>query len=255
MTTDPLRVSASPPRATGSGSRAVFERGLDTTSGLGFVRERLALLAKTLFLVSFGFYLFLLASMVLIGGARSSPSCARPSRWDISAPASTMAVLWLLASRARLSVAEPRHAGCRQLHRGRWFSLAHDDRGRGADSADAAGADGHRDGPRHPDALQAGAHHVAFGPGLRSDRRRVHRAPSPHGVPARVQPGLSEAAHDASTPSSGASWGPRWRPSSRGSCTDCGSRSPRRPSWGSTCWRRRSAGAGWARCGARATAC
>jgi len=40
---------------------------------LDFVRERLALVGKTLFLVSFGFYLFLLASMVLVGGARSSP--------------------------------------------------------------------------------------------------------------------------------------------------------------------------------------
>jgi hypothetical protein len=51
-------------------SRAVLlERGLDTSNGLGFVRERLALVGKTLFLVSFGFYLFLLASMVLVGGA------------------------------------------------------------------------------------------------------------------------------------------------------------------------------------------
>ncbi len=88
MTTDPLRVSASPPRATGSGSRAVFERGLDTTSGLGFVRERLALLAKTLFLVSFGFYLFLLASMVLIGGASFVAVVRATGRArDISAPA------------------------------------------------------------------------------------------------------------------------------------------------------------------------
>ena len=47
----------------------MLERGLDTSSGLDFVQERLALLAKTLFLVSFGFYLFLLASMVLVGGA------------------------------------------------------------------------------------------------------------------------------------------------------------------------------------------
>ena len=33
----------------------LLERGLDSSSGLGFVRERLALLGKTLFLVSFGF--------------------------------------------------------------------------------------------------------------------------------------------------------------------------------------------------------
>jgi hypothetical protein len=47
----------------------LLERGLDSSSGLGFVRERLALLGKTLFLVLFGFYLFLLASLTLIGGA------------------------------------------------------------------------------------------------------------------------------------------------------------------------------------------
>jgi hypothetical protein len=33
------------------------------------VRERLALVGKTLFLVSFGFYLFLVGSLVLVGGA------------------------------------------------------------------------------------------------------------------------------------------------------------------------------------------
>lgn len=49
-------------------SRAVLlGRGLDTSHGLGFVRERVTLVGKTLFLVSFGFYLFLLASMVLVG--------------------------------------------------------------------------------------------------------------------------------------------------------------------------------------------
>ena len=41
-------------------------RGLDTSNGLVFVRERLALVGKTLFLVSFAFYLFLLASMTLV---------------------------------------------------------------------------------------------------------------------------------------------------------------------------------------------
>jgi hypothetical protein len=54
---------------TASHTRAVLERGLDTSSGLDFVRKRLALQGKTLFLVSFGFYLFLLANMVLVGGA------------------------------------------------------------------------------------------------------------------------------------------------------------------------------------------
>ena len=47
---------------------AVLERGLDTSNGLDFVRERLALVGKTLFLVSFGFYLFLLATQLTTSG-------------------------------------------------------------------------------------------------------------------------------------------------------------------------------------------
>src|SRR5918997_1367983 len=69
MTLNPLPMSASPTAPRGSRTAAVLERGLDTSNGLDFVRERLALVGKTLFLVSFGFYLFLLASMVLVGGA------------------------------------------------------------------------------------------------------------------------------------------------------------------------------------------
>jgi serine/threonine-protein kinase len=95
MTTGP-RVSASP--------SAVFERGLDTTSGLGFVRERLALLGKTLFLVSFGFYLFLLASLTLIGGAPFLAVVRGPVALGHLCASLTMASLWLLASRARLSL-------------------------------------------------------------------------------------------------------------------------------------------------------
>ncbi|HEU4955624.1 MAG TPA: serine/threonine-protein kinase, partial [Gemmatimonadales bacterium] len=102
MTTDPLRSSAVPTRATES--RAVFERGLDTTSGLGFVRERLALLGKTLFLVSFGFYLFLLASLTLIGGAPFVAVVRGPVALGHLCASLTMALLWLLAGRARLSL-------------------------------------------------------------------------------------------------------------------------------------------------------
>ena len=62
-------MSASPTRTAVTGSGTLLEGGLDTSNGLDFVRERVALVGKTLFLVSFGFYLFLLASMVLVGGA------------------------------------------------------------------------------------------------------------------------------------------------------------------------------------------
>src|SRR3954469_16590881 len=77
----------------------LLERGLDTSNGLGFLRERLALVGKTLFLVSFGFYLFLLASMTLVGGAPFTAGVTRPVALGHLAASLTMALLWLLASR------------------------------------------------------------------------------------------------------------------------------------------------------------
>ncbi|HET6798676.1 MAG TPA: serine/threonine-protein kinase [Gemmatimonadales bacterium] len=81
-------------------TRAVLlERGLDTSNGLSFVRERLALVGKTLFLVSLGFYLFLLASMVLAGGAPFVAVVTNPVALGHLAASCTMGLLWLLASR------------------------------------------------------------------------------------------------------------------------------------------------------------
>ena len=88
---------------TASQARAVLERGLDTSSGLDFVRKRLALQGKTLFLVSFGFYLFLLANMVLVGGAPFVAVVRGPVALGHLCASWTMGLLWLLASRARLS--------------------------------------------------------------------------------------------------------------------------------------------------------
>jgi serine/threonine-protein kinase len=85
----------------------VLERGLDTSSGLSFVRERLALMAKTLFLVSFGFYLFLLASLVLVGRAPFGAVVTGPAALGHLAASSTMGLVWLLASRTRLSFQHP----------------------------------------------------------------------------------------------------------------------------------------------------
>ena len=101
---DPPAALASPTRPTDSNARALLERGLDSSSGLGFVRERLALLGKTLFLVSFGFYLFLLASLTLIGGAPFVAVVRGPVALGHLCASLTMALLWLLASRARLSL-------------------------------------------------------------------------------------------------------------------------------------------------------
>jgi len=99
----PLGMSASPTRPAKSGTGAVLERGLDTSNGLDFVRERLALVGKTLFLVSFGFYLFLLASMVLAGGAPFVAVVKGPVALGHLAASWTMGLLWLVARRARLS--------------------------------------------------------------------------------------------------------------------------------------------------------
>jgi eukaryotic-like serine/threonine-protein kinase len=90
-------------RPAGSGTGAILERGLDTSNGLDFVRERLALVAKTLFLVSFAFYLFLLASMVLVGGAPFVAVVKGPVAVGHLAASWTMGLLWFLESRLRLS--------------------------------------------------------------------------------------------------------------------------------------------------------
>jgi eukaryotic-like serine/threonine-protein kinase len=86
-----------------SATAAVLEQGLDTSNGLDFVRERLALVGKTLFLVSFGFYLFLLASMVLAGGVPFVAVVKQPVAFGHLAASWTMGLLWVLARRARLS--------------------------------------------------------------------------------------------------------------------------------------------------------
>jgi hypothetical protein len=81
----------------------VLDRGLDTSNGLDFVRERLALVGKTLFLVSFAFYVFLLGSMVLGGGARFDAVVTSPVAMGHLAASGMMGLLWLLATRGRLT--------------------------------------------------------------------------------------------------------------------------------------------------------
>jgi eukaryotic-like serine/threonine-protein kinase len=93
-----------PTQPSGSSPRALLERGLDSSGGPRFVGERLALLGKTLFLVSFGFYLFLLASLTLIGGAPFVAVVRGPVALGHLCASLTMAALWLVTSRARLSL-------------------------------------------------------------------------------------------------------------------------------------------------------
>ena len=92
-------MSLSSARGVESGTAAVLAQGLDTSNGLDFLRERLALVGRTLFLVSFGFYLFLLASMVLLGGAPFAAVVKSPVSLGHLGGSWTMGVVWLIARR------------------------------------------------------------------------------------------------------------------------------------------------------------
>jgi hypothetical protein len=97
-------MAAAPTFASDSGAGGILQRGLDTSNGVDFVRERLALVGKTLFIVSLGFYLFLLVSMVLVGGAPFAAVVKGPVAYGHLAASATMGLLWLLASRTSFSV-------------------------------------------------------------------------------------------------------------------------------------------------------
>jgi hypothetical protein len=103
MTTNPLPVPALPTRRSEPGTGPILERGLDTSNGVDFVRERLALVGKTLFLVSLGFYLFLISSLVWVGGAPFIPLVTGPVMLGHLAASTTMGLVWFLTSRAQLS--------------------------------------------------------------------------------------------------------------------------------------------------------
>ena len=85
--------------SSSAASGGVLDLGLDTSNGLDFVRERLALVGRTLFLVSFGFYLFLLASKVLVGGAAFVAVVSGPIALGHLGASAMMVLLWLLARR------------------------------------------------------------------------------------------------------------------------------------------------------------
>jgi eukaryotic-like serine/threonine-protein kinase len=90
---------------TPSETRALLDRGLDTSLGPGFVKERLALLGKTVFLLSFGFFVLLVASVVFLGGASFVDVVSRKvALWHLLA-SSVMGLLWLIAGRPTTSMA------------------------------------------------------------------------------------------------------------------------------------------------------
>ncbi len=218
------------------------------------MRERLALLAKTLFLVSLGFYLFLLASLTLIGGAPFGAVVRGPVALGHLCASLTMGVVWLVTSRARLSLLS---LGALDVLA---FTVA------GVFLSFMTVAD---EGqilqvllallvtvmvrailmPSRP-GRTALISALVFAPTVVVCIARHH--------PTAFLPGFSPGYQKLHMTLNTVLWsvlGTTWRRSSPGSSTASAGRSPRRASWGSTCWRRRSAGAAWARSGARATGC
>ncbi len=86
-------------------TRRVLDRGLDTSGGNDFVRERLALLGKTVFLLSFSFFVIMVFSTVVIGGAPFTQVLFGPVAGGHVLASSMMGLLWLLASRPSISMA------------------------------------------------------------------------------------------------------------------------------------------------------
>ena len=92
--TNPIRVSASPSGQIDSESHTFLERRLESSSGLGFLRERLALLPKPLWLVSCAFYLVPLASLVFFSGARFVAVVRGPVALCPRCASLTIALVW-----------------------------------------------------------------------------------------------------------------------------------------------------------------
>jgi len=87
------------PTALASSSVSVLDRRLDTSGGLEFVRERLALLGKMVFLLSFGFLLLMVASVAFVGGVPLGVAVRLPVTLGHFLATSMIGLLWLLASR------------------------------------------------------------------------------------------------------------------------------------------------------------
>jgi eukaryotic-like serine/threonine-protein kinase len=93
-----------PAPPTGRRETAVLCRGLDTYGGTGFVRERLALLGKVVFLLSFGFYVALFSSVVFVGGAPVGMVLGARAGIAHLAASSVMGLMWVLARRPSRSL-------------------------------------------------------------------------------------------------------------------------------------------------------
>jgi serine/threonine protein kinase len=83
----------------------VLSQGLDVSGGGAFVRERLGLFARTIFVLSFSFYVALFVALVLGGGAPLGAVLAAPAGAFHLAASLTMAAVWLAARRPASSLA------------------------------------------------------------------------------------------------------------------------------------------------------
>jgi len=72
--------------------------GLDTWAGSPFVQARLALLGKTVFLLSFGFFAIINCVVIAVGGASVLASLATQANLMHFLSSSMMAGLWVTAS-------------------------------------------------------------------------------------------------------------------------------------------------------------
>jgi serine/threonine-protein kinase len=79
-------------------------QGLDTFGGPGFVHERLALLAKTVFLLSFGFWIALSATLIFMGGASWRHVILGPIGLSHLAASLFMGGIWVASRRASCSL-------------------------------------------------------------------------------------------------------------------------------------------------------
>ena len=80
-------------------STSLFARGLDTSAGTSFVRDRLVLMGKTVFLLSFSFLVLMVLSVVFLGGMPFSGVLHMQVAVYHFLASSMMGLLWLFASR------------------------------------------------------------------------------------------------------------------------------------------------------------
>src|SRR5690242_13751823 len=83
----------------GSRTRSsLFARGLDSTAGTSFIQDRLVLMGKVVFLLSFPFLWLMVLSVTIFGGMPFADVMLMPvARYHLLA-SSVMGILWLLAS-------------------------------------------------------------------------------------------------------------------------------------------------------------